>query len=139
MTVDTELALFVVSGIALAVAVPALRARLDLSLAKHHSLAGHPRIARLLAPLVRFYEYDERSFYGVDGAPTDVIAQRKSGFEALAATYRERFAETARLTAELATGLSDLQFTSAYRVPFQFRSHVARHLRSGGLISASSG
>ena len=34
--------------------------------------------------------------------------------------YRERFPETARRTAEVAGGISDLQFTDAYRVPFQY-------------------
>ena len=136
---DSELALLAASGVAFAMSAPALSARLNLSLAKHRSLAGHPRLARRLASLVPFYEYDEARFYGVDGAPEDVVAQRRAGFEALAAIYRRRFSETARLTTELGAGLSDLQFTAAYRVPFQFRSHVARHLRTGALLSASSG
>ena len=139
MTFDSDLALLALSGVALAMAVWALRARLELTLAKHRSLAGHPRLARRLASVVPFYEYDETRFYGVDGAPEDIVAQRRAGFEALAAIYRRRFSENARLTTELAAGLSDLQFTSAYRVPFQFRSHVARHLRTGALLSGSSG
>jgi glutamate-1-semialdehyde 2,1-aminomutase len=139
MIVDSALALLVASGLALALSAPALRARLELTLAKHRSLAGHPRLARRLASLVPFYEYDESRFYAADDAPEHVVAQRRAGFEALAAIYRARFSETARLTAELATGLSDLQFTSAYRVPFQFRNHVARHLHAGAVLCASSG
>jgi glutamate-1-semialdehyde 2,1-aminomutase len=139
MTVDTWLVLLVVGGVALAMALRELRARLDLTLAKHRSLAGHPRLARRVASLVRFYEYDEARFYGVDGAPEDVVRQRRAGFEALVATYRERFPEPARATTELAAGLSDLQFTNAYRVPFQFRNHIARHLRHGALLTSSSG
>jgi glutamate-1-semialdehyde 2,1-aminomutase len=139
MAIDPELALLAASGVALAMSAPTLRARVDLTLAKHRSLAGHPRLARRLASVVPFYEYDETRFYRADGAPEDVVAQRRAGFEALAAIYRRRFSESARLTTELAAGLPDLQFTSAYRVPFQFRSHVARHLRSGAVLSASSG
>jgi glutamate-1-semialdehyde 2,1-aminomutase len=139
MTLDPALALLVASCLALAMSAPALLARLELTLAKHRSLAGHPRLARRLALLVPFYEYDESGFYAADAAPADVVAQRRAGFEALAAIYRARFAETARLTAELATGLSDLQFTSAYRVPFQFRNHVVRHLHAGAVLCASSG
>src|SRR5262249_36372510 len=139
MTVDLALALLIASGLALAMLMPALRARLALTLAKHRSLAGHPRLARRLALLVPFYEYGERRFYAAAGAPADVVAQRRAGFEALAAIYRARFPETARLTAELTPGLSDLQFTSAYRVPFQFRGHVARHLHPGAVLCASSG
>jgi len=33
--------------------------------------------------------------------------------------------------------VSDLQFTGRYRVPFQFSSHVQRHLRSGSFLTAS--
>src|SRR5215470_10349459 len=105
MTVDSALSLLAASGAALAMSAPALRARLELTLAKHRSLAGHPRLARRLASLVPFYEYDERRFYAADDAPEHVVAQRRAGFEALAAIYRARFSETARLTAELATGL----------------------------------
>jgi len=137
--VDPALALLVASGLALAMSAPALLARLELTLAKHRSLAGHPRLARRLALLVPFYEYDESAFYAADSAPADVVGQRRAGFEGLAAIYRARFPETARLTAELATGLSDLQFTSAYRVPFQFRNHVSRHLRAGAVLCTSSG
>src|SRR5215468_4363785 len=91
ITVNSALALLAASGAILAMSAPALRARLDLTLAKHRSLSGHPRLARRLALLVPFYEYDAANFYGVDGAPEDVVSQRRAGFEALAATYRARF------------------------------------------------
>ncbi len=55
----------------------------------------------------------------------------RKAFERLADLYRERFAETRRLTAEAAEGISDLQFTDAYRVPFQYRRIVREHLRAG--------
>ena len=39
--------------------IPRLLMRLQLSRAKHRSLAGHARMSRRLARLVPFYEYDE--------------------------------------------------------------------------------
>ncbi len=45
------------------------------------------------------------------------------------ALYRERFAQTAARTAEVAEDISDLQFTDAYRVPFQFNGFVRQHSR----------
>jgi glutamate-1-semialdehyde 2,1-aminomutase len=57
----------------------------------------------------------------------------------LAAVYRARFAKTAALTAEAKQGISDLQFTSAYRVPFQFSRMVRQHLSAGSFLSAASG
>ncbi len=113
--------------------------RLDLSLAKHRSLAGHARWARRLASFVPFYEYGEQEFFRADGAPDDVAAARRAGFMRLAALYTERFAATACATAEIESGISDLQFTARYRVPFQFNAFVRRHLKAGALLQSSSG
>jgi glutamate-1-semialdehyde 2,1-aminomutase len=57
----------------------------------------------------------------------------------LAAIYRERFAETARMTAEVEDSISDLQFTDTYRVPFQYSRFVRQHLRGGSFLRESSG
>ena len=48
-------ALFAFGVIALAMALPALKRRLELSLAKHRSLTGHVRMARRIASLIPFY------------------------------------------------------------------------------------
>ena len=50
-----------------------------------------------------------------------------------------RFAETIRRTAEVADGISDLQFTDAYRVPFQYSRFVREHLQAGAFVQSSSG
>ena len=47
-----------------------LKTRLELSRAKHPSLRGHSRIARTVAKLVPFYEYDEASIFRTDDAPS---------------------------------------------------------------------
>lgn len=116
-----------------------LKARLDLSKAKHRSLAGHARIARRIASLIPFYEYDEELFFRADRPPEEIAIRRRAGFERLSALYRERFAQTALLTAQVKEGLSDLQFTAAYRVPFQFSHHVAQHLNAGIFVRSSLG
>src|SRR5271163_406270 len=126
-------------AMSLAASPVGLKGRLDLSRAKHRSLGGHSRIARLVASLVPYYQYDEAQFFNADAAPDVVVAQRRADFVRLADLYRKRYARTLRLTAE-ATGLiSDLQFTEAYRVPFQFSRHVCRHLPVGAFLSSSSG
>jgi glutamate-1-semialdehyde 2,1-aminomutase len=133
------LALYGVGGATLAGALARLRQRFDLSKAKHRSLAGHARMARRLAALIPFYEYDETRFFCSDGAPADVAARRRQGFERLSTLYRARFAETIRKTAEAADSISDLKFTDAYRVPFQYRRYVSRHLPSAAFVQASDG
>jgi glutamate-1-semialdehyde 2,1-aminomutase len=134
---------FVLGAITLAVltavAAPFARRRLALSRAKHRSLAGHSRMAKRVAALVPGDAYDEDRFFATDGAPTEVVASRRAGLERLAALYRERFARSIALTAEAAEGISDLQFTSAYRVPFQYGPVLRRHLKVGSFVQATEG
>src|ERR1700691_2695938 len=113
--------------------------RIELSAAKHRSMAGHARIGRWLSTLVPFYEYDEDQFFHADDAPREVVEQRSAGFARLAALYAQRFAKTARLTSEVQGEIPDLEFTSRYRVPFQFSPMVRRHLNSGSFVVSSSG
>jgi glutamate-1-semialdehyde 2,1-aminomutase len=116
-----------------------LQLRLQLSRAKHRSLTGHSRMARRFASLVPFYEYDDSRFFRADAAPEEIAAARRAGFARLAAVFAERFKKSAELTVEIAAGVSDLQFTSRYRVPFQFSGYVRRHLKVGAFAESSSG
>jgi glutamate-1-semialdehyde 2,1-aminomutase len=116
-----------------------LYVRLQLSKAKHRSLAGHSRMARRFASWVPFYEYDDSRFFSVDSAPADVVAARRAGFLRLAGLFAARFGKSAAQTAELAGSVSDLDFTSRYRVPFQFSGYVREHIKSGTFLQASSG
>jgi glutamate-1-semialdehyde 2,1-aminomutase len=113
--------------------------RLQLSRAKHRSLAGHARLGRRLARFVPYYEYDEAQFFTADNAPEEIGEQRRAAFRRLAELYAQRFANTVRQTAEVQDEISDLQFTARYRVPFQFSRFVRRHLNSGSFILSSSG
>jgi glutamate-1-semialdehyde 2,1-aminomutase len=133
------LALSALAAIALAMALLALRTRLELSRAKHRSLSGHVRMARRVAALIPFYDYDEAHFFRCDDAPAEIAARRRAGFMRLADLYRERFAQTIARTAEVAAGISDLQFTDAYRVPFQFSRFVRAHLTAGAFVQSSDG
>jgi glutamate-1-semialdehyde 2,1-aminomutase len=131
--------LYALGAVALAVALQKIRTRLQLSRAKHRSLTGHSRMARRFASLVPFYEYDESRFFEADGAPESVSSERRAGFMRLAAVFAERFKKTAERTGEIAGSVSDLQFTSRYRVPFQFSSFVRQHFKSGNFLESSSG
>jgi glutamate-1-semialdehyde 2,1-aminomutase len=136
---SAPLAFYGIGAAAVATTLAALRKRLELSQAKHHSLSGHARLARRLARFVPFYEYDTERFFCSDGAPVDIAARRRAGFEALSQFYRTRFAKTIRATSEAAEALSDLQFTAAYRVPFQYRRLVRAHLPAASFVESSHG
>jgi glutamate-1-semialdehyde 2,1-aminomutase len=134
-----ELALYGVGALALLVALFKLKTRLELSRAKHPSLRGHSRIARRVAGLMPFYEYGQDRFFRSDDAPEDIAERRQAGFMRLSALYRQRFPESTRLTAEAETAISDLQFTAAYRVPFQYSRLVRQNLPVGAFVRSSSG
>ena len=114
-------------------------ARLLLSRAKHRSLAGHPRWARRLARLVPAISYDEGQFLAADGAPPEVVQARRSAFHELRVSYGEKYARTVAATRELAPMVADVDFTSRYRVPFQFSALVRRNLAHGSVVQASVG
>ena len=71
--------------------------------------------------------------------PPRFAAARREGFFRLSQLFRERFPQSLRLTAQARESLPDLQFTSAYRVPFQFSRFVDQHLPIGAFMEASSG
>src|SRR6202163_42622 len=128
-----------VAVIATAAAYPKLRARLALSRAKHRSLGGHSKMSRRVARLIPFYEFDINDFFRSDGAPPAVATQRQDGFFRLAGIYQDRFAKNRQMTAQAATHISDLQFTEAYRVPFQYSRLVREHLGAGAFVQSSAG
>ena len=105
--------------------------RLQLSRAKHPSLVGHAKMSRRVARQIPFYEYDESAFFASDGASAELVARRRAGFARLSELYRTRFPRTSALTSETRTMVSDLGFTSRYRVPYQYTRYVGRHLGAG--------
>ncbi|WP_238941139.1 aminotransferase class III-fold pyridoxal phosphate-dependent enzyme [Sphingomonas beigongshangi] len=115
------------------------RRRLALSRAKHRSLGGHVRMAKRIAGQIPFYEYGPERFFRADGAPDEIAARRQAAFERLGALYATRFARTLALTRATRDGLSDLQFTGAYRVPFQFSRRVRETLGTGAFLERSDG
>src|SRR5262249_41923821 len=128
-TGGTALAFYGLGAGVVAASLVALNRRLQLSKAKHGSLNGHARMARRIASLVPFYEYDEGRFFRSDNAPAEIAALRRDGFMRLSALYASRFRETDRHTSEIVDTISDVQFTQAYRVPFQYSRLVRQHLK----------
>jgi glutamate-1-semialdehyde 2,1-aminomutase len=137
--VNPTFVLYILAAILLLAILRKAQLRLQLSRAKHRSLAGHSRWSRRFAALVPFYEYAESEFFAADAAPAEVAAKRRAGFMRLAALFAQRHAKTASLTAGMQSGVSDLQFTSRYRVPFQFSAFVRQHFKLGSVLESSSG
>ncbi len=119
--------------------LPKAHRRLQLSLAKHPSLHGHARMAQRVARWLPGFAYDEARFFAADEAPPEVATQRRHGFHRLAGTLNTRHAKSIAMTKAAREGLSDLQFTGAYRVPFPFSPYLREHLAVGSFVQASDG
>ncbi|MGJ4885064.1 aminotransferase class III-fold pyridoxal phosphate-dependent enzyme [Bradyrhizobium sp. HKCCYLRH1065] len=119
--------------------VPKVKARIELSRAKHRSLAGHSKMSRRISRLIPRYEFEIDDFFRSDGAPRAVATKRQDGFFRLGALFQEKFTKSRALTAEAASRISDLQFTQSYRVPFQYSRLVKEQLGAGSFMQASSG
>jgi len=132
----------ILNGLYLVLALYVLRkiqVRLRLSRAKHPSLRGHSKLSRRVARLVPFYAYGENSFFSSDGAPDKVAARRRAGFDRLGQQFRQKAPQSLAMSEVLEDGVSDVLFTNHYRVPFQYRDYVRKHLRTGTLVDASRG
>jgi glutamate-1-semialdehyde 2,1-aminomutase len=133
------LSLSAAAAASVAAAFPKLKARIELSRAKHRSLSGHSKMSRRVARLIPFYEFDINDYFGCDGAPASVATQRQDGFFRLAGLYAERYPKGRALTSEAAEKISDLQFTETYRVPFQFSRLVRENLGTSAFMQSSDG
>ena len=133
---------FALSALALGVlawTLPRAKRRLELSRAKHRSLAGHSRMAKRIAALIPGYAYDEERFFASDDAPAEVVAPAPQGFAQLCSAVRAPLRPERRDDGAAREGISDLQFTGSYRVPFQYSPYLRQHLKSGSFLRASSG
>jgi glutamate-1-semialdehyde 2,1-aminomutase len=119
-----------------AIAFPRVQARLALSRAKHRSLGGHSKMSRRVAKLIPRYEFDADDFFRSDGAPAEIATKRRDGFFRLARLYQDRFAASRQMTQQASAQISDLQFTEAYRVPFQYSRLVREHLSTGSFMQS---
>jgi glutamate-1-semialdehyde 2,1-aminomutase len=137
--VHESLTLTAVAAAAMAAVWRPVRRRIQLSRAKHRSLTGHSRMAKRFAAQVPGYSYDEQRFFDSDGAPSEVQVNRRAGFSLLCQTLNARHPKSIAQTKQAREAISDLQFTSAYRVPFQYSNYLREKLSVGGFVDSTDG
>jgi glutamate-1-semialdehyde 2,1-aminomutase len=113
--------------------------RLQLSRAKHPSLSGHSKMSRRMARLTSFFDYGPERYFSSDLAPAEVAARRRAGMERLRAQLAAKAPETLRYSRSLESAISDVQFTSQYRVPFPFRGLLPAEFRYGSIVTQTRG
>jgi glutamate-1-semialdehyde 2,1-aminomutase len=119
--------------------VPRLNNRIQLSRAKHRSMTGHSRMAKRISRLIPFYDYDEVRFFSADDAPPEIVQKRIKALDLLSDFYQKKYANSSQMTKRAAESIADLQFTGAYRVPFQFSRYLRSRLPSGSFLNSSFG
>lgn len=131
-----------VYGVLLATVTSALlyriHIRLRLSRAKHPSLRGHAKWSRRIARQVTAYSFDHDQFYTSDGAPSTIANRRRAALARLAQAVAARSPKSLAFGASLDGAISDVSFTSAYRVPFPYREHLPSVLRQATVIEESA-
>ncbi len=124
---------------ALAALAPSVYRRLQLSRAKHRSLAGHSRMAKRLARLLPGYHFDEPMFFKCDNAPFKIENLRRQAFFKIAEVLKARHPLSIQASAAAREDITDMQFIAAYRVPFQFSPLVQAHLKVGSFLQSATG
>ena len=113
--------------------------RLQLSKAKHKSMRGHSKWSRRMSKWVNFFDYSLQEYFSVDGAPPKVAEQRSQAFTTLTNKVKKQSSITLNQYQQISNNISDVQFTSLYRVPFPFRTHLPDVFKLGSMINESEG
>jgi len=122
-----ELGVTVVLGAAFLTVSAAVWQRLQLSFAKHPSLGGHLRMSKRFANWLPAYSYPQATWFSVDGAPEAISKMREAALTRLGQTLKERSPKTLAHTAQAKPMISDMQLTSQYRMPYQFRELLSKN------------
>lgn len=113
--------------------------RLQLSAAKHPSIKGHSKWSRRIANIIPFFDYDACHYFCTDGAPKHIAEKRKQGFERLSHAIEKQSPKTLKQSAALENSISDVRFTSQYRIPYPFRTLLPKAFKLGSIIEQSQG
>ena len=116
---------------------PKVVQRIQLSRAKHRSLAGHSLMSKNLARWIPPLNYSARECFGLDGAPQSVLSQRQAGFKSLIHRLASESPRTREATQHVSLALSDLNFVSRYRFPIPFAQELSQQLRVGAVWKES--
>lgn len=131
-------ALCALTVMAALLARPAWR-RIQLSRAKHKSIAGHSKWGKRIARLLPLYEFSSAEAFSRDGAGTTLARRRHEAFFDLGYRLLSKAPTTIALGEQTKNSISDMQFIGRYRVPFPFSKLVRTHLRTGSFLRSASG
>lgn len=113
--------------------------RLQLSKAKHGSLRGHSKMSRRVARFIPFFSYDNEQFFNSDGAPLAIAQQRRMALQQLQEELEALSPLTLAYSQSIENSISDVRFTSHYRIPFPYRDQLAQVFKLGSIADETQG
>ncbi|WP_426357882.1 aminotransferase class III-fold pyridoxal phosphate-dependent enzyme [Pseudocolwellia sp. HL-MZ19] len=116
-----------------------VRIRLQLSKAKHPSLRGHSKWSRRITSKIPYFSYNEAHYFTCDGAPENIGLQRKEALRNLATNLNQSCAKSIDYCNKLEKSVSDIQFTSNYRIPFPFQKGLPKAFKLGSIVDETLG
>jgi glutamate-1-semialdehyde 2,1-aminomutase len=113
--------------------------RLQLSRAKHPSLRGHSKWSRRIAGKIQFFSYVDSEYFSTDGAPDSIAQLRREGMQKLQGNLATRSAKTLAYCESIEKSISDVRFTSHYRIPFPYRNQLSKAFTLGSIADETKG
>jgi len=95
--------------------------------------------SRILAQILRRRDHDERSFFSADSAPEAVVEDRREALARLSRGFTQTGERSLELASRVRSGLSDLRFADANRVPFPFARYMREHFDVSVIVERSEG
>ena len=113
--------------------------RLQLSRAKHPSLRGHSKWSRRIAGRIPFFTYTDAEYFSTDGAPDNIAQLRRVGMQRLQDNLAKQSAKTLAYCESIEQSISDVRFTSHYRIPFPYRNQLNKIFKLGSIADETKG
>jgi glutamate-1-semialdehyde 2,1-aminomutase len=112
---------------------------IQLSRAKHSSLRGHSKWSRRIAGAIPFFTYADSEYFSTDGAPEDIAQLRRVGLKRLQDKLVSQSVKSLAYGKSIEESISDVRFTSHYRIPFPFRNQLSQEFKLGSVADESKG
>lgn len=113
--------------------------RLQLSRAKHPSVRGHSKWSRRIAAKIPFFSYVDSEYFSTDGAPDNIAQIRRAGMQSLEDNLAKQSAKTLGYCESIERSISDVRFTSHYRIPFPYRNLLSKTFKLGSIADETKG
>ncbi|MFT4807319.1 MAG: glutamate-1-semialdehyde 2,1-aminomutase [Paraglaciecola sp.] len=113
--------------------------RLQLSRAKHPSLRGHSKWSRRIAGKIPFFTYTDAEYFNTDGAPNNIAQLRRVGMQRLQDKLAKQSVKTLAYCESIEKSISDVRFTSHYRIPFPYRNQLSKIFKLGSIADETKG